>query len=86
MQRAQFSCWLAADWNTLNLLRMLTDFVDKSAEYLQAEAIAHWVLGGFTSYDPTNGANHYHTRGVTPAWSDSTKVVYEYRQHIFYKL
>jgi spore germination cell wall hydrolase CwlJ-like protein len=86
LQRSQFSCWIAADWNTANLLRMLTAYLGKTQDFLQARSIAQWVFGGFTSLDPTHGANHYHTRDVVPTWRDPSKVTYEYRQHIFYKL
>jgi N-acetylmuramoyl-L-alanine amidase len=30
-------------------------------------------------------ANHYHTRAVSPKWSDASKIVIEEGAHIFYK-
>lgn len=36
--------------------------------------------------DPTHGADHYHARGVTPAWADGRRPTARIGRHIFYRL
>lgn len=36
--------------------------------------------------DPTNGANHYHTKAIRPNWHNALKVTARIGAHIFLKL
>ena len=47
-------------------------------------AIAELVLGGMTA-DPTNGATHFHSDHITPAWVADMRYLLRIGRHLFYK-
>jgi N-acetylmuramoyl-L-alanine amidase len=60
----QFSCWNQNDPNRAQLER-----VDRSnVAFAECLAIAEQAVDGRLS-DPTIGADHYHTKAVSPSWS-----------------
>lgn len=77
----QFSCWLADDPNRAKLLAV----TDRDASYRAALEIADTLLSGLL-VDVTNGADHYHTTGVSPAWSSGKKLVAVIGNHRFFRL
>lgn len=77
----QFSCWLADDPNRAKLLAV----TDRDSSYRAALEIADTLLSG-QLVDVTNGADHYHTTGVTPAWSAGKKPVAVIGNHRFFRL
>lgn len=84
-QKWQFSCWDAGDPNRARLLAV----TPADREFKQAQHIAAAVLSGKEPdaiYDPTNGADHYHTKTVTPDWSKGQAPVAEIGNHLFFKL
>ncbi|MCM8738273.1 cell wall hydrolase [Azospirillum sp. A1-3] len=77
----QFSCWLADDPNRTKLLAV----TDRDSSYRAALELADSLLSG-RLVDVTNGADHYHTAGVTPAWSGGKKPVVVIGNHRFFRL
>ncbi|MCG5240467.1 cell wall hydrolase [Azospirillum doebereinerae] len=77
----QFSCWLADDPNRPKLLAV----TERDAAYRVALEIADTLLSGRLA-DVTAGADHYHTRNVTPAWSAGKTPVAVIGVHRFFRL
>ena len=75
----QFSCWNQNDPNRDGLLSLKTD----SVGYQQA--LTAVALALVSNEDPTDGANHYHTKEVEPHWSEGQpfKII---GNHRFYRL
>jgi N-acetylmuramoyl-L-alanine amidase len=71
----QFSCYMAGDPNA-SLIPSPDDAVFKEC----------CNLVEYPGDDPTQGANHYHTNAVNPAWSDPSKVTARIGSHLFLKL
>ena len=77
----QFSAWLPDDPNRPKLLAVTVE--DESfRECLYAVAA---VLGGF-SKDPTKGATHYHTAGISPKWAAGKTPNVKIGAHLFFTL
>ncbi|WP_142851008.1 cell wall hydrolase [Telmatospirillum sp. J64-1] len=77
----QFSCWNAADPNRPKLIA--ADLSDPALR--RAMLVACAVVNdepGFT--DATQGADHYHTRSVSPDWAQGRKPVVSIGGHLFY--
>ena len=55
---------------------------DKDA-YEMAKMISFGAMTGRT-YDPTNGATHYHAHYVNPDWANSKHMTVRINDHIFY--
>lgn len=73
----QFSCWNRDDPNYRKVLNV--DRRDKI--FAKAYDIARCCLP-----DPTNGATHYHARGIYPFWSRHQKPTAIIGHHIFYRI
>lgn len=77
----QFSCWNKEDPNYRKLLS-----VDEGDVYfVTARRVATRGVLGFLK-DTTQGATHYHARGITPKWAIGQKPSAVIGRHIFYKL
>jgi len=77
----QFSAWNA---NDPNLNRML-NVTQSNQQFAQALSIAAKALAGNLP-DITNGADHYHTGGVSPSWSRGRQTVAKIGSHKFFYL
>lgn len=73
----QFSCWNRDDPNYRKVLNV--DRRDKA--FAKACDIARVCLP-----DPTNGATHYHARGIYPFWSRHQNPTATIGNHIFYRI
>jgi len=76
----QFSCWNPDDPNRPKLLSV----GETDAQFRIARRIASRAVRGALA-DPTNGADHYHTRTVSPAWSLGKAPVAEIGGHLFFR-
>lgn len=77
----QFSCWNLKDPNRARLDAFAAD-----AEVLKpARLIADAALDGRLG-DPTAGADHYHARGVRPAWARGRRPLVTIGRHVFFRL
>lgn len=77
----QFSCWLPDDPNRQKLLAV----TQTDSAFQAALSIADALLAGRLT-DVTNGADHYHSVGVAPAWSDGKTPVATIGNHRFFRL
>ncbi|PWR19160.1 cell wall hydrolase [Zavarzinia compransoris] len=77
----QFSCWNLGDPNRGRIEALAAD----GAVLLPARTIADAALDGRLG-DSTFGADHYHARGVLPAWARGRRPVVAIGRHLFYKL
>ncbi|MCF4166463.1 cell wall hydrolase [Zavarzinia compransoris] len=77
----QFSCWNRDDPNRARLLAMVPD----DAALRPARLIADAALDGRAG-DPTAGADHYHARGVRPAWARGRRPLVAIGRHHFYRI
>lgn len=75
----QFSCWNRSDPN----FRVLQAVDGKDLYFTTALRIARRAAAG-TLGDVTNGATHYHAKGVEPYWAKGEKPVVVIGHHIFY--
>lgn len=78
----QFSCWNENDPNRAKLADPTR--WDKPEVWLECLAVAVVVMAGGVP-DPVNGATHYHTRQIRPAWAAKLKQVAEVGNHLFYR-
>ena len=79
----QFSCFLATDPNARKLLNPTNyDSADVWRGCYRAAAAAFFALVP----DPTVGADHYHTTGVSPAWSRGKVPTAVIGNHRFFRL
>ncbi len=77
----QFSCWNSNDPNRARLLAVtVTDSNFRDALIIAEEAIRGRLP------DLTNGADHYHTFAVTPAWSKGQTAVASLGSHQFFAI
>jgi len=84
LEKHQFSAWLEREANIGNLHTMATaGWAD--GIYREAHAIAAAVFAGLLD-DPTDGATHYHTTAVEPAWADPEAETARVGDHVFYAL
>lgn len=79
LKPSQFSCWLAADPNRAKLERVDED----DRVFRICLRIARRAIAGSVD-DPTQGATHYHTRAVAPAWARGRDPSAEIGSHLFY--
>lgn len=79
LQPKQYSAWNPRD---PNFKRMVAVDLNDHA-YQKALFIFLGAALGFLK-DPTNGADHYHAKSVTPFWANEYKKVAEIGDHIFY--
>lgn len=74
----QFSCWNATDPNCAKIksigARALADYWDMAERLIKGEYA-----------DITNGATHYHTKNIKPAWARGKMPCAEIGNHVFYK-
>ncbi|MGE5515311.1 MAG: cell wall hydrolase [Bacteroidota bacterium] len=75
----QFSCWNPSDPNRVKLERVDED----DRQFRVCLRIARRAIAGSVD-DPTNGATHYHVRGLLPAWSRDRTPSAEIGNHLFY--
>ncbi len=78
LQAQQFSCW---NVNDPNRAKALAANAGNSA-YMACINVAEAALAG--QLGSLNGANHYHTDGVTPYWSNSMNQVATIGAHKFF--
>ncbi|MFP6654977.1 MAG: cell wall hydrolase [Myxococcota bacterium] len=83
LQAKQFSCWNADSprHQTMRMPRGHT-FEPVWNECFEAAFCSEFSIDN----DLTSGANHYHTRAVTPYWADAEKITAEIGSHVFYQL
>lgn len=62
----------------------LSDTPSAGEEYRDAIDISKLVLSE-TSYDLTEGATHYHSTKVSPAWAPKMTPIVKIENHIFYR-
>lgn len=77
----QFSAWNRNDPNRPRMEKVTT----ADANFRTAMDVAQKAVRGELP-DITNGADHYHTNGVTPSWSKGERVVANVTGHKFFKL
>jgi N-acetylmuramoyl-L-alanine amidase len=77
LRHAQFSCWNADDPNFEKLLAI-------GPEARSFRMAMRAALEAFDEPDPTEGAKHYHTAGVSPAWSKGREPVVIIGSHYFF--
>jgi len=77
----QFSCWLESDPNRAKLLAVK----DTDPAFRDCLLAVAGVLSG-NFYDPTNGSNHYHTKGIGPKWAEGQTPVAYVGNHVFYRI
>jgi spore germination cell wall hydrolase CwlJ-like protein len=77
----QFSCWNAGDPNRAKLIGVSP----RDEMFRDCLMVVAGALSGNLP-DPTVGANHYHARGVSPAWATGRAPALSLRNHVFYKL
>jgi spore germination cell wall hydrolase CwlJ-like protein len=77
----QFSCFLKADPNYLKLVELASSPDKIDDECLD---IATGVIDGIID-NPVDGATHYHTVNIRPAWKDAMEYVTTIGHHLFYK-
>ena len=80
LARKQFSCLNAGDPNFPKLLAVPV----ADPMFLRCAGIAGLVLAGAIP-DPTDGADHYHSRDVSPDWAHEMKRTHETTSFIFYR-
>ena len=61
LKKYQFSCWLESDPNRAKMDKLTEEDLKEQIEVCQS------VLDDEVS-DPTQGANHYHVKGLLPSW------------------
>ena len=74
----QFSCWNENDPNRSKIMRAEPPELTESAQ-----AVA-FTLSGIWA-DPTGGACHYHTYGLSPAWAKGREPDLQIGAHVFYR-
>ncbi len=75
----QFSCWNADDPNR----RKIETVTPENRTFQTCLRVARRAVSG-TLKDPTDGATHYHARGVRPPWSRRRAPCAEIGRHQFY--
>lgn len=75
----QFSCWNQADPNW----RVLVEIDDRDRLFRECKAAAYGVVGR-TFTDETKGATHYHTKTVSPTWSEGREPCVVIGNHKFF--
>ncbi len=80
LARKQFSCFNEGDPN----LPKLTAVPITDAMFLRCAGIAGLVLAGAIP-DPTDGADHYHSKGVLPYWVRAMTRTRETKSFFFYR-
>lgn len=77
LRYAQFSCWNADDPN-------FEEMQTTGPEARSFRAAMRAALEALDEPDPTEGARHYHTAGVSPAWSKGRDPVIVIGSHYFF--
>lgn len=77
LQPKQFSAFNADDPNALKFPP------ENDADWLDCWSVAGMVLSAIRS---VTTANHYHVKGLKPAWADASKIVASEGNHVFYRL
>ncbi len=75
----QFSCWNADDPNRAQIER--ADESDR--EFASCARIARRAVAGALE-DPTQGATHYHAKGIAPPWAKAREPSAVIGRHRFY--
>ena len=78
----QFSCWNSGDPNRATILKARRG----AGAFLDCQVIAWRATRGVLD-DPTGGATHYHTVGITlPDWAGSMEQSVQLGRLVFYRL
>jgi spore germination cell wall hydrolase CwlJ-like protein len=77
----QFSCFNKSDPNRPKLQELADNMPYMDEQYLD---IADGCIDDYI-VDPTDGATHYHTKTVSPAWKDKLEYLCTIGNHLFYK-
>jgi N-acetylmuramoyl-L-alanine amidase len=80
LKKWQFSCWNVNDPNRVKLMKVTRS----NKVFATCKRVAQRALAGCLN-DLTNGATHYHVKGLRPAWSRNQVPCAEIGNHLFYK-
>lgn len=83
LRKWQFSAFNQDDPNRKKILRPRHYFSEKT--WGECYRAAAGVFFGYVD-DPTGGADHYHTKRVSPNWSDGKTPTVEIGAHRFFRL
>lgn len=75
----QFSCWNPNDPNRAKILEVDPE----NRTFASCLRIARRAVAGVLA-DPTDGATHYHVRGLAPPWAVGRRPSAEIGRHLFY--
>lgn len=80
----QFSCWNATDPNK----SIIQNVTPKDPVFVLCQKIAHDLLQGIITHDPTHKSTHYHHQNLRPLphWAEPEFQQAHIGHHIFYKL
>lgn len=78
----QFSCWNHNDPNRAVIIALEAS----DLYFATCSRIARRAVYGKLGMDITNGATHYHTVSVSPAWAQEQTPVTTIGRHVFYDL
>ncbi len=78
----QFSCWNTGDPNKDELL---SDVIKQSPIFqICQDVVLQTTIKNAPDF--TLGANHYHTKAITPYWADPNLMTLSLGNHVFYRL
>lgn len=80
-KHAQFSCWLPSDPNCAKCHAV----TETDPVFVECLRVMRGVLLGKMP-DPTGGADHYHTKHVSPPWAEGKTPCAVIGAHLFYRL
>lgn len=76
LKKAQFSCWNTDDVNAEKIEKLT---------FIELKPYMELIRDVLTEGDITDGATHYHTKKINPAWAKNATPTVVYGNHIFYK-
>jgi spore germination cell wall hydrolase CwlJ-like protein len=79
LQHKQFSCFLPKYFRPETLTAAKDKGYWRECKYAAFGIYHKWVR------DITDGANHYHTKDISPPWSSKMELVFEAGNHLFFK-
>jgi N-acetylmuramoyl-L-alanine amidase len=83
----QFSCWNEGDANRGKLLTVNVGNAEFALAMRTAKALLAMLPTDRARADTTNGATHYHVRGLTPLpnWARGKQPCQQLGRHVFYR-
>ena len=76
----QFTCWHESDPNRKQIIEVTAT----NQTFQECRIIAELALDGLL-VDVTDGATHYHAKGLSPAWIKKANLCAEVGKHLFYR-